>query len=160
MSTEKVLAFGGYRFLVTQRLLMVRERPVQIGNRAGEILAVLLEHAGEVVRKRVLMERVWSSTCVEEGTLRVHMTRLRRILGKDRSVARYVETVTGIGYRFAAPLEVQSLSLKPGAMHADQHPLLQIEEYLQKKNVMIVLDNSRRMISPWVRATALRGTCK
>ena len=104
MLSEKVFAFGGYRFLGTQRLLMERERPVRIGSRARAILAVLLEHAGEIVPKNVLMKRVWSSTWVEEGTLRVHVAGLRSILKKDRSIARYIETVTGVGYRFAAPV--------------------------------------------------------
>lgn len=110
MSSEKVFSFGCYRFLGTQRLLLEHDRPVRIGSRGRAILAILLEHSGEIVPKNVLMRRAWSSAWVEESTLRVHMSGLRSILNKDRSVASYIETITGVGYRFAAPLEIQPLS--------------------------------------------------
>jgi DNA-binding Lrp family transcriptional regulator len=41
---------------------------------------------------------------VEEGTLRVHMTAIRRALREGEAGARYVESVTGRGYRFVAPV--------------------------------------------------------
>jgi DNA-binding winged helix-turn-helix (wHTH) protein len=104
MLGANVLSFGSYRFLVQQRMLTQGERRVRIGSRAREILAALLERAGEVVPKGVLMKRVWADVFVGEGTLRVHVASLRKILGRDRSGERYIETVTGLGYRFAAPV--------------------------------------------------------
>ncbi|MEJ0039257.1 MAG: winged helix-turn-helix domain-containing protein [Gammaproteobacteria bacterium] len=156
MSTEKLFVFGCYRFFVTQHLLMEGDRPLRIGSRAREILAMLLERAGEIVPKEALMRRVWPSTCVEDGTLRVHMVALRSALKKDRSVLRYIETVTGIGYRFVAPLEVQWASAERGAADLDRHPLSRIVEYLEKNNVLVALDNGSRVIAPSVWAATLR----
>jgi DNA-binding winged helix-turn-helix (wHTH) protein len=104
MSGEHVFSFGKYRFLLPQRLLLQGDRSIRIGSRAREILAALLERAGEVVSKGALMKRVWPTVYVEEGALRVHVASLRKALGHDRSGASYVETITGIGYRFAAPV--------------------------------------------------------
>ncbi len=155
MSDEEVFAFGSYRFLITQRVLMERDRPIRIGSRAREILAVLLERAGEIVPRSVLMKRVWPGTCVEEGTLRVHIAALRRVLKKDRSITRYIETVTGIGYRFVAPLEIQGQPVVRSVLELDRHVLPQIVEYLEKQHVLIVPDDGSRGIAPSVWA-ALR----
>ena len=63
-----------------------------------------MERAGEIVKKTDLVARVWPNTIVEEGTLRVHIAALRKVLGDGRAGMRYVENVTGHGYRFIAPV--------------------------------------------------------
>jgi predicted ATPase len=75
-----------------------------LGSRARQILTILLEHAGETVAKRDLMARVWPRAVVEEGTLRVHISALRRTLAEGDSGGHYIENVTGQGYRFVAPV--------------------------------------------------------
>jgi predicted ATPase len=100
----QIIAFGKFHLSVTQRVLMEGNRRVPLGSRALEALLVLLEHAGEVVTKSYLMERIWPGIVVEEGTLRVHIAALRKVLGDDRSGIRFIENVTGHGYRFVAPV--------------------------------------------------------
>jgi DNA-binding winged helix-turn-helix (wHTH) protein len=78
--------------------------PLQLGSRAREILVALVERAGEVVEKRELLRRVWPGMVVEEGTLRVHINTLRKALREGEAGAHYVESVTGRGYRFVAPV--------------------------------------------------------
>jgi hypothetical protein len=75
--------------------------PLRVGSRAREVLLTLLESAGTIVKKRTLFARVWPDTLVEEGTLRVHVAKLRRILGDGRNGPQYIENVNGIGYRFS-----------------------------------------------------------
>src|SRR3954466_1834007 len=101
-SRETAIAFGPFVLNPTQRILLRGDRPVRLGSRAREILICLVERAGTVVSKNELIKRVWPETIVEEGTLRVHIASLRKILGEDRTQARYVENVTGHGYRFVA----------------------------------------------------------
>src|ERR1700754_415168 len=96
------IAFGPFVLNPTQRVLLRGDRPVRLGSRAREILICLVERAGTVVSKNELIKRVWPETIVEEGTLRVHIASLRKILGEDRDQHRYVENVTGHGYRFVA----------------------------------------------------------
>jgi DNA-binding winged helix-turn-helix (wHTH) protein len=98
------LTFGPFRLDRQQRVIFRGHAPLRLGSRAREILLTLVERAGEVVKKSELMARVWPDTVVEEGTLRVHIAALRKALGDGQSGMRYVENVTGHGYRFIAPL--------------------------------------------------------
>ena len=78
--------------------------PLRIGSRAREILVALVECAGEIVSKRELISRVWPDTIIEEVTLRVHVAALRKALRDGEFGMQYVQNVTGLGYRFAAPV--------------------------------------------------------
>ena len=97
------------------------DEPVALGSRAREILVALVERAGKVVRKSELRERVWPDTVVEEGTLRVHIATLRRALGDRHIASRYVENVTGHGYRFVAPVTRFDATCRPApaTSHSD-----------------------------------------
>ena len=46
------ISFGPFRLLAAQRLLLEGDRPVRLGSRAFDILAALVERAGEVVDKK------------------------------------------------------------------------------------------------------------
>jgi DNA-binding response OmpR family regulator len=64
-----------------------------------ELLALLVESAGEVVTRETLLARVWGyNTQVRTRTLDVHVRRLRVKLGSYAD--RYIETIFGVGYRF------------------------------------------------------------
>ena len=64
-----------------------------------ELLALLVENAGEIVPRQILLERVWGYTNeIRTRTLDVHVRRLRKKLGSYSE--QYIETIFGIGYRF------------------------------------------------------------
>jgi predicted ATPase/DNA-binding winged helix-turn-helix (wHTH) protein len=98
----QVLAFGPFRLRMPERMLQEGERPIRLGSRSLEILLILVERAGELVDKEEIKGRVWPGMVTEEATLRVHIAALRKVLGHSRDGARYVENVTGRGYRFVA----------------------------------------------------------
>ncbi|MCP2127188.1 UNVERIFIED_ORG: putative ATPase/DNA-binding winged helix-turn-helix (wHTH) protein [Bradyrhizobium japonicum] len=91
------------------RLLEKDGVPLHLGGRALDILIFLAERAGEVVDKRELIKRIWADVNVDEGSLRFHITTLRKALN-DKALndagegSRYVINVPGRGYCFAAPL--------------------------------------------------------
>ena len=64
----KSCVFGPYRYLPPQGIIRNDGTLLRLGSRVREILAALLEQAGEVVSKRELMRRVWPESIVEEGT--------------------------------------------------------------------------------------------
>ena len=116
---ERAIAFGHFRLLPARRLLLAGDEPVRLGSRALEILIALLERSGELVSKDELMARVWPSTFVEEGNLKVQVAGLRRALGDRRGSNRFLATVPGRGYRFVAPVVLSEvLPLEPGAERA------------------------------------------
>lgn len=99
------LAFGPFCVTPRKRLLTRDGAPVAIGGRALDLLVALLERPGQVLSKRELIKRVWPDMIVTEGSLRFHMTGLRRLLGDGEQGARYITTQVGVGYAFVAPIE-------------------------------------------------------
>jgi predicted ATPase/DNA-binding winged helix-turn-helix (wHTH) protein len=73
--------------------------PVPIGNRAFEIIEVLVQSAGELVTKNDLTARVWPGAIVEDNTLQFHISAIRKALGPDR---RMLKTASGRGYRMVS----------------------------------------------------------
>lgn len=64
-----------------------------------KILQVLFEHPGEVVSRSEIMNHLWDSdSFIDDNTLTVNMTRLRRKL-HDIGLAGFIQTKKGIGYR-------------------------------------------------------------
>jgi predicted ATPase/DNA-binding winged helix-turn-helix (wHTH) protein len=107
--TEKigVVSFGPFLVNRASRLIERDGEAVPLGSRAFDILACLLENAGQVVDKTELLRRVWPNNIVEEGSLRFQINALRKALGEGR----YIANVAGQGYTFVAP--VSRLSRKP-----------------------------------------------
>jgi predicted ATPase/DNA-binding winged helix-turn-helix (wHTH) protein len=91
-----VYEFGGWEVDLARRELRLRGVPVPLGGRAFQIFAVLVQSAGELVTKDELMARVWPGVIVEENTLEVHISAVRKALGSDRATLR---TSFGRGYR-------------------------------------------------------------
>jgi predicted ATPase/DNA-binding winged helix-turn-helix (wHTH) protein len=67
-----------------------------LGGRAFDIVEVLAQSAGELVTKDEIFRRVWSGAIVEESTLQVHVSAIRKALGPDRGM---LKTAFGRGYR-------------------------------------------------------------
>lgn len=101
---DSAIAFGAFRLFPRSRLLEKDGVPVHLGGRALDILIFLAERAGEVVDKRELVKRIWADVNVDEGSLRFHITTLRKALGDAGEGSRYVVNVPGRGYCFTAPL--------------------------------------------------------
>jgi predicted ATPase/DNA-binding winged helix-turn-helix (wHTH) protein len=93
------IRFGRCQLFTNRRELFVDGVPVPLGNRAFDVLQMLVEAVGNLVTKDEILCRVWSGIVVEENTLQVQITRVRRALGKDRGL---LKTVSRRGYRFVA----------------------------------------------------------
>jgi non-specific serine/threonine protein kinase len=83
---------GGWQVDPERRELRADGALVPIGSRAFEILVVLVEAGGELVTKDELMDRIWPGAIVEENTLQVHISAVRRAFGADRGM---LKTVSG-----------------------------------------------------------------
>jgi predicted ATPase/DNA-binding winged helix-turn-helix (wHTH) protein len=99
--------FGPFRLLVRRRELIAHGVPVTLGQRALDILLVLVRRHGQLVTKNELMDEVWPGVVVEENNLQVHISALRKALGDDKGERHYLLTVAGRGYRFVHPVEAE-----------------------------------------------------
>src|SRR5438270_13931995 len=93
--------------LDTQRMVLTRKE--------YDLLALLVQHAGEIIPREALLLRVWGyNSEIRTRTLDVHIRRLRKKLGGYAD--QYIETIFGIGYRFQpfhAPRFFQPALVKP-----------------------------------------------
>src|SRR5262245_47270037 len=102
-SQPTVFEFDDFRLdLQQQRLVQSGGSPITLPSRAFELLAYLVEHAGELIEKPALMKAVWPNVVVEENNLSQQLSTLRRALGDGQNGRRYIITVPGRGYRFVA----------------------------------------------------------
>jgi predicted ATPase/DNA-binding winged helix-turn-helix (wHTH) protein len=97
-------AFGSFRLIPAQRMLLEGGKPLRLGSRALDLLVTLVESAGETIHKDRLIARTWPDTVVDDGALRVHVAALRKALGDGRAGKRYIANVPGRGYSFVAPV--------------------------------------------------------
>ena len=65
------------------------------------LLTYLIENKGKAVSKKELFERVWEDKFTGDGTLNVHIRRLREAIEKNPNAPEYILTVWGDGYKFA-----------------------------------------------------------
>ena len=79
------IMFGPFRLCSQQRMLLRANTPVRLGSRALEVLIALVDRPGGIVKKTDLIAQVWPDTIVEEGTLRVHVAKLRKALGDGQT---------------------------------------------------------------------------
>jgi Tol biopolymer transport system component/DNA-binding winged helix-turn-helix (wHTH) protein len=86
-----------------------------------QVLAILLEHPGEIVAREELQKRLWPDTFVDvDHNLNTAINRIREVLGDSAENPRFVETLPRRGYRFIAPLDNAENGVKPATiMSAD-----------------------------------------
>jgi predicted ATPase/DNA-binding winged helix-turn-helix (wHTH) protein len=99
-----VFASGECEIDLAQRELRVLGSPVPVGARAFEIIEILAQSAGELVTKNELMSRVWPGAIVNDNTLQVHISAVRKALGSGRAMLR---TESGRGYRLMGDWAIQ-----------------------------------------------------
>src|SRR5882762_3443817 len=102
-----VYEYGGWEVDLARRELRALGVAVPLGSRAFQIFAVLVQSAGKLVTKNQLMARVWPGAIVEENTLEVHISAVRKALGPDRGT---LKTSFGRGYRLGGDWTIQTRS--------------------------------------------------
>ncbi|MGW6983013.1 response regulator transcription factor [Streptomyces sp. NPDC054932] len=78
-------------------------RELHLTRREFDLLAFLAHHTGQVVSKRRLLTEVWREPYVDDQTVDVHLSSLRRKLGERAAAPRYLLTVRGVGIKLVAP---------------------------------------------------------
>lgn len=79
------------------------DRQIAVTDTEKQILEILMERPGCLVKRHILLERIWDGTgnFIEDNTLSVHVSRLRKKM-KELGEEEFIQTVSGIGYRFVS----------------------------------------------------------
>lgn len=108
-----VYEFGGFRLEPQRRLLSRDGAPVVVSDKAFDALIYLVEHAGQMVTRDDLIKVLWPDTVVEENSLYVAISMLRRALGDEAGATRLIATIAGRGYQFVADVRVVEANNEP-----------------------------------------------
>ena len=101
---EAVLEAGDVRMDLDTHVATRAGEPLELTVKEFELLRVLLENAGKLVKRNDLVHEVWDPAWFgSTKTLDVHVSALRKKLGDDPAAPRYIHTVRGVGFRFEAP---------------------------------------------------------
>ena len=99
---EVPIEASGVRVDRSRHEVRVDDRPVELPPKEFDLLAVLVEHAGRVLTRNQLIDEVWGADYVgDTKTLDVHIRRLRGRIEDDPQRPERIQTVRGVGYRFA-----------------------------------------------------------
>ena len=101
--SDGVVQIGNLTIDLKSHRLSVDGQAIHLGPTEFRLLSFLVQHPDRAFDRAQLLDRVWGrSVYVEERTVDVHVLRLRRAL-KPHGLDKLIETVRGIGYRFAQP---------------------------------------------------------
>jgi predicted ATPase/DNA-binding winged helix-turn-helix (wHTH) protein len=92
------LMFGDYHLKIRERELIGPMGPIALSARAFDLLGALLAQPEALLDKDALFAAAWPGMIVEDNTLQVHMSALRKALGTG-----YIATVHGRGYKYIGP---------------------------------------------------------
>ncbi|HLR73243.1 MAG TPA: response regulator transcription factor [Pseudogracilibacillus sp.] len=96
---ERIIELNGVKLYKERLELAFNEEVVPVSKNEAEIISLLLERHPRVAGREMLLEKIWDDqSFVDENTLNVNVTRVRR---KFRDIGIYdaIETVRGVGYR-------------------------------------------------------------
>lgn len=113
-----VRRFGAFEINLQSGELRKNGMRLRLSGQPFQILAVLVERAGEVVTREELHSKLWSAdTFVDfDHGLNNAVARIREVLDDSSEAPRYLETIPRRGYRFMVPLaDVRQATLPPSA---------------------------------------------
>jgi len=104
---QEPIRFGdNFELDLTARKLSRSNRVLKVERIPLEILALLIEHWGETVPRDEIITRVWGKGAFldTDNSIRGAIRKIRQVLKDDPEQPRFIQTVTGQGYRFIAPI--------------------------------------------------------
>lgn len=127
-----ILQFGHYQLDCGRFELRCRDRAVRLERKPMELLILLASRQGQLVTRTEIAEQLWSADVFvdTEHGINTAIRKLRHLLHDNPDNPRYIQTVTGMGYRFITPIttvdevapEVQVATLLPAVAEPVETP--------------------------------------
>src|ERR1700735_909512 len=146
-SVEPPIRFGeGYEVDLRPPRLRRGSHVLKLERIPFEILLLLLEHRDEIVTRDQIVSRVWGQGVFldTDNSIRGAIRKLRQVLKDDAETPRFIQTVTGQGYRFIAlvitPKEPGAASEPEAASvpTSDRDFVSELDSWLQARRLRIV----------------------
>jgi TolB-like protein len=102
---DTIIRFGNFEVNLQSREFRKHGMRLRLEEKPFQVLEMLIENAGHMVRRAALCQRLWPDTYVGfEHSLNTAVNKLRDLLGDTARNSRFVETIPRLGYRFIAPV--------------------------------------------------------
>lgn len=93
-----VMEHQGIILDIADASLKTGEQKISLTKNEFKILQILFENIGSTVTREQIMKRLWDNDCfVDDNTLTVNMTRIRRKL-EEAGITELIQTKKGLGY--------------------------------------------------------------
>jgi TolB-like protein/DNA-binding winged helix-turn-helix (wHTH) protein/Flp pilus assembly protein TadD len=144
---KQTIRFGeGYELDLRPRRLRRGSHVLKVERIPFEILLLLLEHRDEIVPRDQIVSRVWGQGVFldTDNSIRGAIRKLRQVLKDDAETPRFIETVTGQGYRFIASVIISkesSAASEPEASlvpTSDRDLASELDGWLQARRLRLV----------------------
>jgi TolB-like protein/cytochrome c-type biogenesis protein CcmH/NrfG len=101
-----ILSFGEFELDLSAYQLRSAGRPVKMERIPMDLLCLLVRHPGQLLRRETIIEKLWGKEVFldTDNSINVAVRKIRHVLRDDPRKPRFVQTVAGKGYRFAAPV--------------------------------------------------------
>ncbi len=132
-----------------------------------EILVLLLEHRGDIVTRDEIVAKVWGNSVFfdTDNSIRGAIRKVRQVLKDDPENPRFIQTVTGQGYRFIAPIiipekehrEEASNAQPSGVPDTSTNFVSELDGWLQSRRLRIEKEDGDRKAHKTANAENNRG---
>src|SRR5580700_9012245 len=149
VKVEHPIQFGeGYEVDLHPRRLRRGGHVLKLERIPLEILVLLLEHSDEIVTREQIVSRIWGQGVFldTDNSIRGAIRKLRQVLKDDAETPRFIQTVTGQGYRFIASVmnskeaSVAETSEReaPAVTNSDRNLVSELDGWLQARRLRLV----------------------
>jgi two-component system response regulator RegX3 len=97
---ENAISFGDFNIDVDMEKLMKNGNEIKLKAMEYKLLVYLARNKNRTVSKEELFQKVWGDAITGDGTLNVHIRRLREKIEENPNEPRYIKTIWGTGYVF------------------------------------------------------------
>lgn len=97
---EDIFCFGSFRIDFQKENLIKDNKEIKLKAMEYKLLAYLIQNRNRTISKEELFQKVWGDAITGDGTLNVHIRRLREKIEDNPNNPHYIETLWGTGYVF------------------------------------------------------------
>jgi TolB-like protein/DNA-binding winged helix-turn-helix (wHTH) protein/Flp pilus assembly protein TadD len=147
VEVQQPIRFGeGYELDLRPRRLRRGSHVLKLERIPLEILVLLLEHSDEIVTRDQIVSRIWGQGIFldTDNSINGAIRKLRQVLKDDAEAPRFIQTVTGQGYRFIAlvitPKEASAASEPETSVvpTSDRDFVSELDGWLQARRLRLV----------------------
>lgn len=105
--SEAIFHFGEFELHCGRFQLLRRGRPLRVEPKPLDLLILLVSRKGHLVTRREIVEKLWESDVFvdTDHSINTAIRKLRHLLRDDPENPRFIQTVTGMGYRFIGEVD-------------------------------------------------------